>query len=294
MRTLSGEERERAERALLGPVGEALADVMFELALGRAPRSDEGVAAAGRLGWIDRGQRLTELGRLVKDPLREYGFWRRRDRRLPSEGQVKVLAGRRFAHKRVLEVGSGGGCNLLSLRMQDVPPREVVGVEPMPLYVQLGEVLAGMAGLGPNDVRHGEGQALPLPDQSFDVVLCYSAHQYMAVRQAVREMARVLAPGGQLIIVGNTLVPFAVESAARFARGRDLGTLKYDVVALGNTLAYELGGRRLRRDTATTTGAPIYPRFRKMRRWLADAGLTLSEHDTQGVPSGETVFVATR
>jgi SAM-dependent methyltransferase len=293
MKAMTPEECVAAERALTGPVGGALAHAMFERALGRVPVDEDGVAAAGRLGWIDAQLEFTPLGALVKDPLREFGFWRERGGKLPSEHVAKALAGPRYAFKRVLEVGCGGGCNLLSLRMLTTPPSRIAGVEPMPVYVQMASMLARVAGLEPPEIVRGSAESLSFEDGSFDVLLCYSSHQYMDVDRSLHEMARVLSPGGELLVVGNSLVPFAVESAERFARSRDAGTLRSDVKAVANTLSYQLRGRRIRRARKTsTTGAPIYPTLGHMRRRMRAAGFVLSAHGTQGLPTRETVFVA--
>jgi ubiquinone/menaquinone biosynthesis C-methylase UbiE len=54
------------------------------------------------------------------------------------------------------------------------------------------------------DLRQGDAQALDFPDQSFDTVLC--ALGLCAIpddRRAVTEMARVLRPGGRLLLVDH-------------------------------------------------------------------------------------------
>ena len=54
------------------------------------------------------------------------------------------------------------------------------------------------------DLRQGDAQALEFPDESFDTVLC--ALGLCAIpddRRAVTEMARVLRPGGRLLLVDH-------------------------------------------------------------------------------------------
>lgn len=286
MRRLDPDELRAIRSALTAAEGDALRELMFELSLGRAPTGSADHAQA--LGWV-RGGELTTLGRLVADPLREYSFWLERDRRWPSELRVPLLRRERYAHKRLLEVGSGGGCNLLSLAGI---PGDFVGVEPMPVYLQMMPILAEMAGVPCPRAVQGVAKSIPFDDASRDVVLCYSSHQYMDLRDALPEMARVLSPGGMLIVVGNTLVPFAVESATRFG---GLGKLRYDAKALVNTLAYQALGRRvISGGGGTTTGTPIYPSLRYMRRRLRGLGMTIAHHLCARLPSGETVLVAVR
>jgi ubiquinone/menaquinone biosynthesis C-methylase UbiE len=51
----------------------------------------------------------------------------------------------------------------------------------------------------PIDFKEGDAQSLPFPDGSFDVVLCQHGAQYFPDRPAaLREMRRVLVPGGRL------------------------------------------------------------------------------------------------
>jgi SAM-dependent methyltransferase len=64
---------------------------------------------------------------------------------------------------------------------------------------------------------------MPLGDQSFDVVLCQLVLQFVGDKQAaLREMRRVLAPGGRLVLstIGPTPPLFAVM---RDALARHLG-----------------------------------------------------------------------
>ncbi|MFA9206923.1 MAG: class I SAM-dependent methyltransferase, partial [Yersinia sp. (in: enterobacteria)] len=52
------------------------------------------------------------------------------------------------------------------------------------------------------DVQQGLAESLPFDDQSFDIVISrYSAHHWHDVDQAVREVKRVLRPGGKVIFM---------------------------------------------------------------------------------------------
>ena len=54
----------------------------------------------------------------------------------------------------------------------------------------------------------GDVEALPYPEGSVDILLCmHSFHHYPHPRLALREMYRVLAPGGRLILVENLHPP---------------------------------------------------------------------------------------
>lgn len=96
----------------------------------------------------------------------------------------------------VLDVGCGTGALLYRIA-SSYPNARLVGVEPVP----------EMLGIARNrlpprvELREGRAEQLPLNDESFDVVV--SCNMFHYIRQpvaALREMGRVLRPGGKLII----------------------------------------------------------------------------------------------
>jgi ubiquinone/menaquinone biosynthesis C-methylase UbiE len=99
----------------------------------------------------------------------------------------------------VLEVAVGTGRNLPFYP----DGTRLTGVDWSP--AMLGIARGRAAGLGLEaDLRQGDAQALDFPDASFDTVLC--ALGLCAIpddRRAVTEMARVLRPGGRLLLVDH-------------------------------------------------------------------------------------------
>jgi len=120
-------------------------------------------------------------------------FW---DRHLFGDSRPWVC-GR--AVGEVLEVAVGTGRNLAFYP----EGTRLTGVDWSP--AMLGIARRRAAGLGrAADLRQGDAQALDFPDASFDTVLC--ALGLCAIpddRRAVAEMARVLRPGGRLLLVDH-------------------------------------------------------------------------------------------
>ena len=289
---LSNQQLSDARSAIVGAGSAELIDLVFRLDT-RQPDNDAETAArqtAVELGWLEHnGHAFTPLGWLVGDVVREYRFWLERDRRSHSEAECALLAPERYANKSVLEVGSGFGCNLLTL-MRRVPGR-FVGIEPVAVYRQLAPIFAEREGMPAPELVDGRGESLPFADGEFDVVLCYSAHQYMDIRPAIQEMARVIRPGGQLQVIGGTFESFSVGFGRRVLRERRLDVLKHYLLTMGNTVAYEYLGRRLVVPrSAGATSAPVYPARRFVRRWMREAGLSV--HPGLVRVGVETCFIA--
>ncbi len=97
---------------------------------------------------------------------------------------------------RVLDVGCGTG-ELLSRLARKFPEAGLAGLDAVPemLAIAKGKLPAGA------DLRIGWANELPWPDASFDVVVSSNMFHYVTDPVgAVREMNRVLAPGGRLLV----------------------------------------------------------------------------------------------
>jgi ubiquinone/menaquinone biosynthesis C-methylase UbiE len=274
MRRLDDQELAATRDVLTGDFGGQIIDTVFALVLGRkASPPPEIWEKLEALGWIERGK-LTPLGELIADPVREYVFWLGRDRKLHHHDELPQMDPHLYRGKDVLEVGSGGGCNLLSL--MDGKLRRLVGIDPMPVYLQLAPILAELAGVEPAEAAEGSGESIPFEAESFDTVFCFTSHQYMDMDRAFTEIARVLRPQGELLISGETWLPFVLNTLERLVTKRTLRGAKYAAVTAFNTLTYQALGRRIIRGKASnTTAYPIYPSLGFLRRRLRDAGLQL-------------------
>lgn len=104
----------------------------------------------------------------------------------------------------VLDVGCGTG--LLLRRVAAVfPGAELVGVDPAEEMVHQAEV-SMPTGVGARFAQ-GAAEALPFADASFDLVLSsMSFHHWADQQTALREVRRVLAPGGLLALADGFAV----------------------------------------------------------------------------------------
>lgn len=104
-----------------------------------------------------------------------------------------------FPHAHVLDMGCGAGHASFAAAGQ------AAQVTAYDLSSQMLEVVAAAAkekGLSNVTTRQGYAEALPFENESFDVVISrYSAHHWHDVGQALREVRRVLKPGGTVIIM---------------------------------------------------------------------------------------------
>lgn len=96
----------------------------------------------------------------------------------------------------VLDVGSGGG--LLAEEFAALGAR-VTGVDPSPASLEVARGHAAEQGLE-IEYRQAIGEDLPFADASFDAVYCCDVLEHVDdVGKTVREIARVLRPGGTFL-----------------------------------------------------------------------------------------------
>jgi ubiquinone/menaquinone biosynthesis C-methylase UbiE len=106
--------------------------------------------------------------------------------------------------ERVLDIATGGGHTALAFAPH---VREVVASDLTPEMLAAAERF--IDGKGHANVRYelADAEALPFGDGEFDVITCrVAAHHFGDIPRFVAEVARVLKPGGRLILV-DTIAP---------------------------------------------------------------------------------------
>jgi SAM-dependent methyltransferase len=101
-----------------------------------------------------------------------------------------------YSGKRVLEVGCGGGTDLVRFAKGGAV---ATGVDLSSSAIDLARANVAQQGLSA-DLREADGEHLPFPDDAFDVVYAHGVVQYTADDRAlVDECRRVLKPGGMAV-----------------------------------------------------------------------------------------------
>ena len=105
------------------------------------------------------------------------------------------------AGQRVLDVGCGTGVVTRAIARLIGPSGKVVGLDVNDAMLQMARHFAAQEGLGVITWQQGDAAAMPFPEASYDVVLCQQGLQYFPdCAAALREVARILVPGGRLAL----------------------------------------------------------------------------------------------
>jgi SAM-dependent methyltransferase len=96
---------------------------------------------------------------------------------------------------RVLEVGSGKGA--FAVRIADETGCDVIALDASDAMVAAGSALGV-------ETMRGDVRQLPFPDHSFDAaVAAWMLYHVSPVEQGLKELSRVLHPGGRLVAITN-------------------------------------------------------------------------------------------
>ena len=110
--------------------------------------------------------------------------------------------------QHILDVACGTGIPSLVAAPFVAPGGTVIGVDLAPGMVELARKKAEERGLKNVTFREADGELLPFPDESFDVVLCNHGLVHMTDRgKALHEMQRVLRKGNGVLALSVWSTP---------------------------------------------------------------------------------------
>jgi L-amino acid N-acyltransferase YncA/2-polyprenyl-3-methyl-5-hydroxy-6-metoxy-1,4-benzoquinol methylase len=205
----------------------------------------------------------------------------------------------------VLDLGSGGGLDVLLSARRVGPAGRVYGLDASPEMISLARANAAVAGAGNAEFLHGGIEDVPLPDGQVDAVISNCVVNLSADKPRVlAEAFRVLRPGGRLgvsdVIAAVDADP-ALRAEAERLTGCASGTVtaaqyRDQLLAAGFTqvritpAADAAGGLSSAVIRAVRPAAPGGVLIRPMR--AADAGQVLAVYQG-GLDTGQGSFEVT-
>ncbi|MYS08333.1 methyltransferase domain-containing protein [Streptomyces sp. SID6041] len=172
--------------------------------------------------------------------------------------------------RRILEVGCGLGVGC-ALALREYRPERVTGMDIHPEQLERArrtnaELLAGPAP-GLRFVR-GAAERMPFDDGEFDLVHSVEAAQHFDDMAAfAREAARVLRPGGRVVVASFFTPGTDPESGARLASSLESFADGLDIARPVTHVTDALTGAGLADARAESIGPEVWPGW---DRWLAD------------------------
>jgi ubiquinone/menaquinone biosynthesis C-methylase UbiE len=131
-----------------------------------------------------------------------------------------VEAARPGPDDTVLDVACGGGIVVCAFAPY---VRRAIGIDVTPAMLDEAQRLAAEKGLANVEWRRGDVNSLPFEDGGFTIVVTrFSVHHFPDPAAVLREMARVCAPGGRLVVVDM----YASEDPAKAAEFNRLERLR--------------------------------------------------------------------
>lgn len=146
----------------------------------------------------------------------------------------------------LLDIGCGTGTWTAMVAGSPLPARQIVGLDYSSQMCAVAGTKARAIGGDAPHFLNGDSEHLPFASGSFDVVTCsHSFHHYPHQDAAVREMCRVLRPGGRLMLIDGF-------------RDNVIGWVLYDFF--------------ITRAESTPDAAVYHAPWSRMRRYFLDAG----------------------
>lgn len=208
-----------------------------------------------------------------------YARWRRtRLGRITDQLEERVLLELigEIDGVKILDVGCGDGALAVELARRGA---RVTGLDPDPRMLDAARTRATTEGIH-LDLVEGKAEKLPFADLSFDrvvavTVLCFAAE----ADRAIAEMARVLKPGGRLMI--GELSKWSLWSGVRRLRGL-AGSQRWNIARFRTARELRCLLQRNGLSVCGTRGAIFYPPSCLAARFMAPFDRPLGRHTTLG------------
>jgi SAM-dependent methyltransferase len=152
---------------------------------------------------------------------KEIGYAEAELGELPDGANLGLGCGAPLAHlglapgETVLDLGSGGGIDAFLAARRVGPRGRVIGVDMTPEMIERARAAAERSGLSQVEFRQGRLEALPVEDASVDAATSNCVINLVPDKGVVfREVARVLKPGGRMVVSDILLerpLPNAIE-----------------------------------------------------------------------------------
>ena len=196
---------------------------------------------------------LTQLSRVYSDET--WRVYEALDESLAPAGPDSLyeLAGECLtADSRFLDAGCRDAAHLV--RLIQLYGATGVGVDPVEVHIARARAAIDGAGIGDRaDVFVGVMQELPFPDGHFDFVWCRDVvEQVDEVAAAIRETARVLRPGGRMLVY-TTFATDRLTTEDAELLNRHLGTVPANLVEANIEGAFASAGLAIERKDAIGT-----------------------------------------
>jgi SAM-dependent methyltransferase len=184
------------------------------------------------------------------------------------------------ATDRAIDLGAGAGHAALALAPHVA---RVDAIDPTPEMLAVAARLAAERGIGNVAWSEALADALPFPAATFDLAISrFSIHHWPDPRGALREVARVVRPGGRIVLVdlvapedaGLDTFLNALELLRDPTHGRSLRASDWRAVIAGAGFRGDIAREwRFRHDTEDwlSRTAPLHWRADAVRRMLREA-----------------------
>lgn len=156
---------------------------------------------------------------------------------------------------KVLDAGCGFGQWSLGLAQLN---RQVVSMDLDSDRVNVAQALSNQLEMDNLFVSRASIECLPYPDNYFDAVFSFSVIYYSDYRVALKEVYRVLAPGGKVYLCTNSWGWYMYNIIHNHNASRDFSPRAYGIETILNTLRYFVTGKAQHgKSLVTPVGATI-------------------------------------